>query len=134
MIPRCYEIFLASPFLSLSAPISNNPARYSRFFPFIRRNLKIDRFHLLSSRSTDGIVAEPIIRTARRVSLAYLLLCPCPIPSIYVCTPPPFYLSIYLPATLSCAAQLNPLSSRRVWASRSARNSSRNRNGDNARA
>lgn len=87
-------IFLASPFSF------QYPARYSlTFFPFIRRNLKIDRFHLLSSRSTDGIVAEPIIRTAKRKSGLPASL-PLPYPPI------PFtFLSTYLPVTSVLHAQ-----------------------------
>lgn len=90
--PRCYKGFFFD---------FQYPARYSlTFFPFIRRNLKIDRFHLLSSRSTDGIVAEPIIRTAKRKSglpASALAL------STYT-----FYLFTYLPARITSVLHAQP--------------------------
>jgi hypothetical protein len=85
--------------------VSNIPHDILAFFPFIRRNLKIDRFHLLSSRSTDGIVAEPIIRTAKRKPGLPASARPCPIHPYTRARTSTSYLSIYLPLTSELHAQ-----------------------------
>jgi len=100
---RVCEIFLCASRSPLS--VSNIPHDILAFFPFIRRNLKIDRFHLLSSRSTDGIVAEPIIRTAKRKPGLPASARPCPIHLYTRARTSTFYLSIYLPLTSELHAQ-----------------------------